>query len=106
MEIFVDFGLFELMAAVGLAVVSRAIYSRKFMALLFLLASGVAPVVLLVIVSEETQRWVAGICLATTLVNLAVVGAVLQTGNIPQLKMPRAMQEFGSKATKSQVEES
>ena len=105
MEIFVDFGLFELMAAVGLAVVSRAIYSRKFLGLLFLLASGIAPIVMLVIASGETQRWVAGICLATTLVNLAVVGAVLQAGHIPQLKMPRIIRKISPKAGKSGLEE-
>ena len=105
MEIFVDFGLFELMAAVGLVVVLWAIYSRKSLGLVFLVVSGIAFVVLLVIVSGETQRWVAGICFATILVNLAVVGAVLQTGNIPQLKMPRVIQKFRTKTSKSGVEE-
>jgi len=87
MEIFVDFGLLELLAGLGFAFLSRTIYSKRMLGMSFLVVSTAAPIALLVVSSSSTQRWIAAVCVATSLVNAAVVAGALQSGSVPVLKL-------------------
>jgi hypothetical protein len=89
MEVFVDFGLFELLAVIGLGMLSRAIYSRRIVGIVFLLVSAAAPLVMLEMVSGPRLRWISAVSAATALVNVAVVAAVMQEGRIPRLRLER-----------------
>ena len=88
MEVFVDFGLFEFMAAVGAASLARRIYARKMVGMGFLIASIIAPLSLVFLCRTATTRWVAASCLAMCLVNVGAIAAILQHGQVPQLRAP------------------
>ena len=94
MEIFVDFGLFEVLAAIGLAALSRRIYSKKVAGVSFL-AISVAAAVVLVVFTNSVQRWIAVVCLTTTLVNAAIIAAMLQAGKVPQLTFSKVVNQRG-----------
>jgi hypothetical protein len=71
---------------VGLAALSRRIFSKRLLGIVFLIVSLAAPVALAVMAAGPTQRWIAIGCLATALVNASAIAAVLQRGTIPPLK--------------------
>lgn len=78
MEIFVDFGLFELLVAAGLAKVAGRLYASRLAAGVLLLTSVTMPAVLVVLGSSELTRWLAAGALATALVNAAFIVTVLR----------------------------
>lgn len=78
MEIFVDFGLFELLVAVGLARVAGRLYASRLAAGGLLLASVAIPAALIMLGSSELTRWLAAGGLATALVNAAFIVTVLR----------------------------
>jgi hypothetical protein len=100
-ELFVDFGLFELLVAIGIAALSRSIYSKKSLGILFVVVSVAAPSALLIIVSGSIQRLIAVACLTTALVNIAVIGAVLQDGKVPMLKVKFPLRGAGPRKAQS-----
>ena len=79
MEIFIDFGLFEILVASGLAALARAIYARPIARWATLVVSVVAPAALLLLVRGETLRWIAAAALGTSLVNLSIIIGMMRT---------------------------
>ena len=75
MEIFVDFGLFEILAVTGLASLGKAIYRRPFAKWAALCLSIAAPAALLFLAPGELLRWIAALALGTSLINVvALIG--------------------------------
>lgn len=73
MEPFFDFGLFELLAASGLAWLGKRIYSTRAGACVFLVATVLAPLALLFLSGEGYLRWIAAISLSGSILNAAVL---------------------------------
>ena len=78
MEVFLDFGLFELLAAAGLAVVVRKVYTRRWLGLACLVLSLIAPAALVFITQGKLVRSIAVICLATSLVNTSLIFSLIR----------------------------
>lgn len=90
MEPFVDFGLFELLAAVGLSAVARRIYSRRVAGILFLALSAALPITALFWIPTEQGRWIGAAALVTALVNASVAAAAFQHGHVPVLELGKS----------------
>ena len=82
MEILVDFGMFELAAALGLAALGRAVYRRACLAFAILAISIVAPLALIFLGAGEVPRWIAAIALTTALINAGVIVPALKAGRL------------------------
>ena len=82
MEIFLDFGMFELAAALGLAALGRAVYRRAWLAFAILAVSIVAPLALIFLGAGEVPRWIAAIALTTALINAGVIVPALKAGRL------------------------
>ncbi|HKD79045.1 MAG TPA: hypothetical protein VKH81_05085 [Candidatus Angelobacter sp.] len=78
---------------VGIAAFSRRVYSNKVAGIGFLLVSMIAPAALIWLAAGTLQKWIALICLATTLVNIAVIGGAMQQGWVPVLRLPQKMRK-------------
>jgi len=86
MEVFVDFGLFELLAAAGLAIVARRSYVRRWSStLICLILSLVAPVLLIFVAHESLLRWIAVICVLTTLINCSLIFYLIRHWDLSML---------------------
>ena len=85
MEVFVDFGLFELLAATGLAIIARRVYTRRWLAVTFLILSLVAPMLLVFFAGQNLLRWIAVICVATALVNVSLIFIIIRRWDMSML---------------------
>jgi hypothetical protein len=61
---------------------ARRIYSHRALGLFFLAASVGAPAALVFMVHGEATRWVAGICLGTSLVNGTTIMTALRRSHL------------------------
>ena len=84
MEIFVDFGLFELLAALGLTSLATYLYSRKWVGIIVLLMNMVLSLGLLIFVQGEALKWLAAANFALTLVNATVVFEAMKKKWLPR----------------------
>lgn len=88
MEIFVDCGLFEVIAVLGLTALARALYSRRLVGVALLVVSVAVPVALLFLVREGPVKWLAAVNLGTALLNGSVALSALRAGGIGSLPIP------------------
>jgi len=85
MEVFVDLGLFELLAAAGLAAIARRVYARRWLGVVFLILSLIAPLALVFVTHEGMVRWIAVGCLATSLVNASLIFSLIRRWSMTTL---------------------
>lgn len=95
-EVFLDFGLFEFAAAVGLAALARQIFGRRWLTWIYLVSSLIAPLILIIIVQKGVARWIAVFCLATSLLNATLVFSLLRRNN----SAPLVKRLWGTSETK------
>ncbi len=85
MEIFVDFGLFEVLGYAGLVALARILYSVRWLAWSWIVVSVVAPGALIFLVRGEPARWLAPLGFTTALVNASVLVRIMRHQNLSTL---------------------
>ena len=85
MEIFVDFGLFEVLVGLGLAAASRAIFARRRVGILFLVWASLAPIAVVFTAQSELARWIGVAALASALVNVATIATLIRRHDLAAL---------------------
>ena len=96
MEPFVDFGLFEIAAASGIAIAAKWIYRRRAAAFLVIATSVIAPAVIIFAAPSELIRWLAAACLATSLLNAGFIVPALGRGSRIKAQPAAAVQPAAS----------
>lgn len=81
MEVFVDFGLFELLAITGLAALGRVAYKRPVTRWLLIAISIAAPAGILFLATTERVRWLAAVAVACSLINTSIIADVTLRGS-------------------------
>lgn len=89
MEVFVDFGLFEILAATGVAMAAKAIYTKPYLAFACLIVSLLAPVTLIFFVHEGLIRWIAAISFATAAINASLIFLLIRRWDMSMLLAKR-----------------
>jgi hypothetical protein len=89
MEVFVDFGLFELVGAAALLFVSRWIFRNRVTAFSFLAVAVGGPGALVVMSTDGLGRWLAVLSLTSAVICVSVLGTVL-------VKAPGLLDEVAS----------
>lgn len=83
MEVFVDFGLFELSALTGLTALGRATYKRPVTRWLLIILSIAAPAAILFLATTEVVRWLAAVAVACSLVNTSMIVEMVVRLSLP-----------------------
>jgi hypothetical protein len=82
MEVFVDFGLFEILVISGLAALGRALYGRPVTKWLIGFLSIAAPGVLIVLLSDQGVRWIAALALGTSVINISFIAGIARAPTV------------------------
>ncbi len=73
MDPFPDFGLFEVLAALGIAWLANQIFARPILGFALVALGIAAPVGVIIFADQELTRWLGAGCLATALINAGYI---------------------------------
>jgi 4-hydroxybenzoate polyprenyltransferase len=85
MEIGVDFGLFELLAAAGLSSLARFIFRRRWLSVAFLVWSAAAPLALFLFVEGEGLRWLVVGCVSAAAIHITAIVLLMRRHDLADL---------------------
>ena len=105
MEVFVDFGLFEVLAITGLAALGRAAYKRPVTRWLLVVISIAAPAAILFLATTELVRWLAAVAVACSLISTSMIVNVVLRGSsrgAPAARDPKVDPSIGSESPRAQ----
>jgi hypothetical protein len=98
MEIGLDFGFFELIAATALAWTARFVFKRRWLTIAFLVWSIAAPIALLFLVEGERLRWLVVACVAPAAIHVATMILLMRRYDLGELLGKKPIEQHDSRA--------